>query len=89
MYRLIVESLLGLRLEAGQLRFQPVLPADWDGFSMSYRYRSTWYRINVRQSDAIPQTHVWLDGEAQADGRVALVDDGAEHSVEVEQPRSI
>ncbi|MBP2672184.1 MAG: glycosyltransferase, partial [candidate division NC10 bacterium] len=29
MYRLIVESLLGLTLDAGRLRFAPCLPADW------------------------------------------------------------
>ena len=29
MYRLIVESLLGLRLEVDKLRFAPCLPADW------------------------------------------------------------
>ena len=29
MYRLIVESLLGLRLEVDRLRFAPCLPADW------------------------------------------------------------
>ena len=29
MYRLIVESLLGLRLDVDKLRFTPCLPADW------------------------------------------------------------
>ncbi|MEP6899281.1 MAG: glucoamylase family protein, partial [Rhodanobacter sp.] len=89
MYRLITESLLGLRLEAGHLRFAPVLPADWDGFSMSYRHRTTWYRINLRQSDADGDSRVWLDGVMQPDGRITLLDDGAEHSVEVEQPRRL
>jgi cyclic beta-1,2-glucan synthetase len=31
---------------------------------------------------------VWLDGVAQADGLIPLVDDGAEHSVELNWPRS-
>ncbi|HEY0199640.1 MAG TPA: glucoamylase family protein [Rhodanobacter sp.] len=87
MYRLIVESLLGLRLEGGQLRFAPVLPADWDGFSMSYRYRSTWYRINVRQS-APGIAAVWLDGKHQLDGLITLTDDRMEHSIELDHPRA-
>ena len=87
MYRLIVESLLGLRLEAGRLRFAPVLPPDWDGFSMRYRHHSTWYSINLRQSAVGTTSTVWLDGIAQGDGYITLVDDEVEHSVELNQPR--
>jgi len=50
MYRLIVESLLGLRLEAGTLRFEPCLPAEWKGFTVHYRYRETVYHIAVLQT---------------------------------------
>jgi cyclic beta-1,2-glucan synthetase len=31
---------------------------------------------------------VWLDGVAQADGCIAMVDDGVEHSVELNHPRA-
>jgi cellobiose phosphorylase len=87
MYRLMIESLLGLRLEAGKLRFAPVLPEDWEGFTMDYRHRGTLYRIHLRQSDAGTTSTVWLDGVAQADGCIPLADDGAEHSVELNWPR--
>jgi cyclic beta-1,2-glucan synthetase len=87
MYRLMIESLLGLRLEHGKLRFAPVLPEDWEGFTMDYRHRGTLYRIHLRQSDAGTVSTVWLDGVAQADGRVPLADGGAEHSVELNCPR--
>lgn len=36
MYRLLVESLIGLRREHGRLRLQPCLPADWPGFTLRY-----------------------------------------------------
>ena len=87
MYRLIVESLLGLRLEAGKLRFAPVLPPEWEGFAVDYRHRDTLYRIHLRQSGAGTTSTVWLDGVAQADGGIPLTDDGAEHSVELNWPR--
>jgi cellobiose phosphorylase len=87
MYRLIVESLLGLRLEAGKLRIAPVLPPEWEGFSIDYRHHDTSYRIHLRQSDAGTTSTVWLDGTAQADGCIPLTDDGAEHSVELNWPR--
>ena len=50
MYRLIVESLLGVTLESDCLRFTPCLPADWTAFTMRYRYRETVYDIAIRQT---------------------------------------
>jgi cellobiose phosphorylase len=88
MYRLIVESLLGLRLEAGRLRFVPVLPPDWEGFSLRYRHRDTWYWIELRQSAAGTLGTVWLDGVVQPDGYITLIDDGLEHTVDLNHPRT-
>jgi cellobiose phosphorylase len=87
MYRLIVESLLGLSLEKGCLRFAPCLPAHWSGFTMRYRYRETFYDIEVRQAESgamSPAPRITVDGEAKADGCVRLVDDRAAHAVRVE-----
>ncbi len=84
MYRLIVESLLGLRLEVDKLRFTPCLPADWDGFKIHYRYRETVYHIAVLQTrTGNDEMGVTVDGVEQDDKTVPLVDDHREHSVEV------
>jgi cellobiose phosphorylase len=84
MYRLIVESLLGLRLETDKLRFEPCIPADWEMFKMHYRYRETTYHITVRQTQAGSiKTTVTVDGVEQQDMLIPLVDDRQEHSVEV------
>jgi len=84
MYRLIVESLLGLRLEVDKLRFTPCLPADWPGFTMHYRFRETVYHITVQQGPAKDgETRVTLDGVDQHDDTIPLVDDHQEHYVEV------
>jgi cellobiose phosphorylase len=84
MYRLILESLLGLRLEVDTLHVAPCLPADWDGFKLSYRYRETLYRIAVAKSgDGEGGTRITLDGIAQDAPGIPLVDDGREHRVEV------
>ncbi len=61
MYRLIVESLLGVTLETDRLRVTPCLPADWTGFSMRYRYRGTQYDIVVRQTPPGADTGVRRD----------------------------
>ncbi|MGC8492317.1 MAG: GH36-type glycosyl hydrolase domain-containing protein [Syntrophobacteraceae bacterium] len=84
MYRLIVESLLGLRLEVDKLRFTPCLPAHWEGFTMHYRYRETVYHITVVQAHTgNDEMTVAVDGIEQDDKTVALVDDHREHSVAV------
>jgi cellobiose phosphorylase len=84
MYRLIVESLLGLTLEVDKLRFTPCLPADWVGFKMHYRYRETVYHIAVLQTPAgNGEMRVSVDGVEQHDKTIPLVDDHKEHWVEV------
>jgi cellobiose phosphorylase len=84
MYRLIVESLLGLRLEVDKLRFVPCLPADWERFKVYYRYRETVYEIAVLQQLAeVGEATVIVDGVEQDDKAIPLVDDRRNHSVEV------
>jgi cyclic beta-1,2-glucan synthetase len=50
MYRLIVESLLGLRLETDKLFIEPCLPSDWDTTRINYRYRETMYRYYINHN---------------------------------------
>ncbi len=84
MYRLIVESLLGLRIEADKLQFAPCLPAHWKTFKVHYRYRETVYHIVVLQMpDASGGTTVTVDGVERNDKVILLVDDRQEHTVEV------
>jgi cellobiose phosphorylase len=87
MYRLIVESLLGLRLEVDKLRVAPCLPADWKGFTVHYRYRETVYHIAVLQTPGgTGETIVTVDGVERHDQAIPLVDDRQDHSVEVRMP---
>jgi cellobiose phosphorylase len=84
MYRLIVESLLGLRLEVDKLRFIPCLPADWEAFKLHYRYGETFYHIAVLHTRAgNGEMRVTVDGVEQHDKAIPLVDDRQEHYVEV------
>ncbi len=88
MYRLIMESLLGLRLEADRLHLAPCLPADWPGFKIHYRYRETVYHIAVTQTPVADAgtsagMRVTVDGQEQHDQIIPLVDDHREHWVEV------
>jgi cellobiose phosphorylase len=88
MYRLIIESLLGLRLETDKLHVAPCLPAHWDGLKIHYRYRETVYHIAIVQTPAGEngkrgETRVTVDGIEQGNQPIALIDDHREHTVEV------
>ncbi len=84
LYRLILESLLGLRLEVDKLRFAPCLPPGWKDFKLRYCYRATVYHITVIQSPvAVDKTRVTVDGVEQQDEAICLADDRLEHAVEV------
>jgi len=83
MYRLSVETLLGLQLEGDQLRIAPCVPADWESYKIHYRYRDTFYHINI-QCGADGAGRVTVDGVVlNDDGLIPLVDDRQEHHVEV------
>ena len=47
MYRLLVETLLGIKLEGDRLRLIPRLPRHWPTCKISYRYRQTIYQIAI------------------------------------------
>jgi cyclic beta-1,2-glucan synthetase len=84
MYRLIVESILGLRLEADKLHVDPCIPAHWASFKMRYRYRETVYHITVRQTRAAAGvTMLTVDGVDRHDLVIPLVDDRQKHDVDV------
>ena len=85
MYRLIVESLLGLHLEVDRLKITPCLPAAWGEFKLHYRYRETFYHITIRNNGANSKVcRLTLDGTEHAIDFVTLVDDHQDHKIDVE-----
>jgi cellobiose phosphorylase len=83
MYRLVTESLLGLRLETDRLFIQPLIPAAWEGFVLHYRYHQTSYHLHVTRR-AGGATRLRHDGVEQRETFIALVNDGKEHLIEIE-----
>lgn len=86
MYRLLIESLLGLQRKGDRLSLKPCLPADWTEYQLQYRHGTSLYSIRVIQCDAGPAM-LRLDGRDQPDFQFQLVDDGAAHQVEAYWPR--
>ncbi len=75
MYRLLVESLLGIRRDGDRLSLEPCLPDHWPSFELSYRFGRSLYEFEVtRTAQGEPTLHV--DGVLQPDLTVLLRDDG-------------
>jgi cellobiose phosphorylase len=88
MYRLVVESLLGLTREGDRLCFSPCLPPGWNEIALRYRYRETYYDIEVQRTevvagDLIEVPEVSVDGTLQHGPWALLVDDRLPHRVDV------
>lgn len=84
MYRLVMESLLGLSLEVDRLRIAPCPHPQWKEFTVHYRFRETVYHINVsRHQGKKTGTRLTLDGVEQTGQTISLVDDRQEHWVKV------
>ena len=47
MYRVWLEEVLGFRRRGDRLTIEPVIPKDWPGFRLRYRYQSTHYDIAI------------------------------------------
>jgi cyclic beta-1,2-glucan synthetase len=85
MYRLITESLLGIKLEVDKLRFAPNLPKEWEAFTIHYRFRETVYHITIRNhGDGKSIRTLRIDGVEQAEHFIPLNDDRADHAAELE-----
>ncbi|MBV8814561.1 MAG: hypothetical protein JO271_08730 [Verrucomicrobia bacterium] len=86
MYRTLVETLLGLQPQGGQLCLEPRLPKKWEKFRINYRYGETTYHIDIsRVSGGTPGSRrIYLDGKEIPDATIPLVDDRQEHRIEVE-----
>jgi len=84
MYRLLIETLLGVNLAGDQLRLTPRLPKGWTSCKVHYRYRQTVYHISITRlvADSADADQLFLDGKELAAQTVPLVDDRREHSVE-------
>lgn len=85
MYRIGVEWILGLKLRGKTFTVDPCIPRTWPGFSMTYRYRDTVYRIDVKRSGSRPPgtKRLFLDGKLILSGTVSLTNDRRPHTVRV------
>ncbi|WP_414660604.1 GH36-type glycosyl hydrolase domain-containing protein [Horticoccus sp. 23ND18S-11] len=83
MYRLLVETLLGLHREGESIKLVPRLPQGWSTYTLHYRHRQSMYHITIVRgaTDSPDGLKLSVDGSAVEGSRFALSDDGREHTV--------
>jgi cyclic beta-1,2-glucan synthetase len=85
MYRLGLESILGLHRRGPTFEVAPCIPAEWPGYTIVWRFGRSRYEIAVEN----PEHRCRGVGRAELDGTVVdpaaipLVDDGATHAVRI------
>ena len=85
LYRVAIETILGLQLRGDTLRFAPCIPWSWAKFELRYRHRSSTYRIRVDNSAGTGGgvQSIELDGHRLPNDVLPLRDDAKPHDVVV------
>ncbi len=81
MYRLGLESILGLGRRGSCFSVAPCIPASWRGFTVQWRAGTSLYRISVENPAHASRgvARAELDGHPVDPGAIPLVEDGGEH----------
>jgi cellobiose phosphorylase len=80
MYRLTVETLLGIYLENDHLRISPCVPPHWQSYKIHYRYRDTLYHISIN-CKVVPSGSMLAVPKSEY--LIPVVDDRQEHHIEI------
>jgi cyclic beta-1,2-glucan synthetase len=82
MYRIWIEEILGFKLEGSSLRIEPVLPHDWEGFRLQFKFGEAVYDISVDNvTSGIKMVEV--DGKVIEGGVIQLEKRPIKHRVKV------
>lgn len=84
MYRLVLESLLGLTIQDGRMHFRPCMKTGWQGFELTYQHGATTYDLVVQmlRSQEGPY-ELRCDGQLVQTPYLTLLDDGQRHAIEL------
>ncbi|MDX9715432.1 MAG: glucoamylase family protein [Dissulfurispiraceae bacterium] len=84
MYRLAVETFLGLERHPDYLILKPRLPENGpQTFLINYRYNNNHYKIEATRAPKNSKYKVIFDGHIQKDECIPLIKDGRDHDVKV------
>jgi cellobiose phosphorylase len=77
-YVAITQWILGIRPSLNGLQIDPVIPADWEGFSAQRIFRGVKYNIRVTRSGSGNQVRVSVNGEELEGTVLPMPSDGSQ-----------
>ncbi len=85
MYRIGVESILGVTRHGASLHIAPCIPSSWPRYEVTYRHRTSRYRFVVENPEGRcgGVVRIEVDGAVLPSAAIPLQDDGREHQVRV------
>jgi cyclic beta-1,2-glucan synthetase len=85
MYRIAVESMLGLQRHGDSLRIAPCVPPEWREFRVTYRYGKSKLSVTFENPEGVTTgvRRLELDSRDLTRDSVPLVDDGSQHHLRV------
>jgi len=85
MYRAWIEDVLGIKIAAGKLLFDPVLPSEWDRASVIIRHEEAVYEIEIENPDGVNRGVAWveMDGQRLKNTEIHLDGELVKHRVRV------
>lgn len=85
LHRVATHWILGIRPQADGLLIDPSIPADWDSFTVTRRFRGATYDITVANPDHVSRgvRAVTIDGQPHASSLLPVFGDDLRHTVHV------
>jgi len=83
LYRVWIESVLGLRISGDTFTVEPCVAESWTTYSFTYRPRGASYHVTVTYDQAVEETEIDLDGVRLGDRHIPLRLDSGGHTVMV------
>lgn len=85
LHRMATHWILGVRPQPDGLLVDPSIPAEWDGFSVTRRFRGAVYEIVVENPQHVSRgiSSVTVDGQPHTDALLPVFADGKTHTITI------
>ena len=82
--KIVLEYLLGIKIENGFIKFSPHIPSFWDGFEISFKYKLSKYNFFVKKKKSYSESskRLYINGRESLESEIKLQNDGRIYNIE-------
>ena len=84
-YRIVLENILGFKIENGYIKLEPCIPKEWKEYEIAYKYKSSMYKIKVfnKNNKNREIEKMFFNGEKVLENRILLEDNFKINLIEI------